>query len=146
MQKITIPSTLASAGGRDIMSDTSSPPRSPPATPRPRSPPPLTRQPATLSRAQELEPRLVRNVARVGGKIHITVNTPEGTDKVPLEDFIDGDEFTDELVCNMVNDWNSTAELHPDTKRCCLFCRRRARKSYTLCGVHWDTYFDAIYC
>jgi hypothetical protein len=81
----------------------------------------------------------------VGGKVYITVNTPEGTDKVPLEDFIDGDEFTDELVCNMVNDWNSTAELHPDTKRCCLFCRRRARKSFTLCGVHWDKYFDAIY-
>ena len=78
-----------------------------------------------------------RNQPRVSGKIciEVKVRDSEATEKWPLDAFVDEDGcFTDETVCQWVNNWNDKAAKFPDNKRVCLMCSRRAKKGFTICG------------
>ncbi len=78
-----------------------------------------------------------RSQPRVNGKIciEVKVKDSETTEKWPLEAFVDEDGcFTDETVCQWVNNWNDKAAKFPDNKRACLMCSRRAKKGFTICG------------
>lgn len=111
----------------------------------PQSPPP----PSPISRAaspvlEENVPdeindwnvRFSRSQPRVGGIVcvEVEISGTGNVEKWPLEAFVDGDEFTNETVCEMVNDWNATASAWPNVKRLCLMCRRKATKGLTICG------------
>ena len=80
--------------------------------------------------------RFSRSQPRVGGIVcvEVEISRTGKVEKWPLEAFVDGDEFTNETVCEMVNDWNATASAWPNVKRLCLMCRRRATKGLTICG------------
>lgn len=88
-----------------------------------------------------------RNQPRVAGKLCIEVIPKDTgvTEKWPLEVFIDKDgDFTNDEVCNWVNHWNEVASLHPDVRRLCLMCSRRAVRGRTLCGHCSSNGFDEI--
>ena len=80
--------------------------------------------------------RFSRSQPRVGGVVcvEVEISATGAVEKWPLEAFIDGDFFTNDTVCEMVNDWNATASAWPNVKRLCLLCRRKATKGLTICG------------
>ena len=92
--------------------------------------------------------RFSRSQPRVGGMVcvEVEISATGAVEKWPLEAFIDGDFFTNDTVCEMVNDWNATAASWPNVKRLCLMCCRKATKGLTICGhCEFKGHGQAIY-
>lgn len=83
-----------------------------------------------------------RTCPRVKGKICVRTIVDGVYKPTPLEDFIDPEGFfTNQEICNWVNDWNLIAAKYPNTKRRCLFCPRKTNKGLTIC---WSCKFKGM--
>jgi hypothetical protein len=82
------------------------------------------------------------------GAICFDVTYTDGSwSRVPIQAFIDleDDTFSHEDVADAVNDWVYTAKRHPDTRRNCICCNRRAVKGKVLCKECTRKWGSAVY-
>lgn len=71
---------------------------------------------------------------RVNKQICFLVETDEGNEWWSIDEFVDGEEFTDSVVCDWVNEKNETAAKFPKVRRRCLMCNSFSNHGLTICG------------
>lgn len=71
---------------------------------------------------------------RVNKQLCFLVNKEGSREWWSIDEFLDGEEFTEEHVCEWVNKKNGTATKFPNVRRRCLMCNCYATKGTTICG------------
>ncbi len=71
---------------------------------------------------------------RVNKQLCFLVNTDEGEEWWSIDEFVNGEEFTDTVVCDWVNYKNEIADKFPRVRRRCLMCNTFSLHGFTICG------------
>ena len=71
---------------------------------------------------------------RVNNQMCFLVETLSEKEWWSIDEFVEYNLFTDEDVCDWVNEKNQIAKRCPNIKRRCFMCNRFATKGKTLCG------------
>tara|TARA_B110000971_G_scaffold209799_1_gene236342 strand:- start:3306 stop:3698 length:393 start_codon:yes stop_codon:yes gene_type:complete len=72
---------------------------------------------------------------RVNKQVCFLVRSKLGDEWWSIDEFLDGEEFTSEAVCEWINKKNIAANKFPKVKRRCLMCNRFAIHGLTICGI-----------
>ena len=97
-------------------------------------PSPISRdlkEPWSLDLDDEFEVTGIRRYK--GDGIWIVYKTIFEESRKPLENFIDGEYFSRQEVCDLVNLWNIKANKYPNKKRRCILCNNKAEYAKTIC-------------